>query len=85
MDVKTLFFDVLSEFQKDSEDVSARIYIIFKNLAHKNFVRNLTSKLVRSTLTSPSTIRFKPSMVLATIQNCVIIPSIPLLMLRLWL
>ncbi len=85
MDIKTLFFDVLSEFQEDSEDVSAGINIILKNLLHKNFVRNLTSKLVRSTLTSPSTIRVKLSMVLATIQNCVIIPSIPLLMLRLWL
>jgi hypothetical protein len=53
MDIKTLFFDVMSEVQKDVEDVSAGIGQIKNNLINKNFVRNLTSKLARSTLTSP--------------------------------
>jgi hypothetical protein len=53
MDVKTSFFDVMSEVQKDLEDVSAGIGQIKNNLIYKNIVRNLTSKLARSTLTSP--------------------------------
>jgi hypothetical protein len=52
MDVKTSFFDVVSEVQKDSQDVSAGIGQIKNNLTYKNFVRNLTSKLARSILTS---------------------------------
>ncbi len=59
MDVKTSFFDVVSEVQKDSQDVSAGISQIKNNLTYKNFVRNLTSKLARSTLTSPGWIRVK--------------------------
>ncbi len=39
------------------EDVSAGIGIFYP--IHKNFVRNLMSKLARSTLTSPGTIRVK--------------------------
>jgi hypothetical protein len=54
MDVKTSFFDVLSKVQKDSQNVSAGIGQFKKNLTYKNFVRNLTSNLARSTLTSPS-------------------------------
>jgi hypothetical protein len=40
-----------SEVQKDLQDVSAGSFK--KNLTYKNFVRNLTSELERSTLTSP--------------------------------
>jgi hypothetical protein len=58
MDVKTSFFDVMSEVQKDLEDVSAGIGQIKNNLIYKNFVRNLTSKLARSTLTSPVELGF---------------------------
>jgi hypothetical protein len=47
----------MSEIQNDSEDVSAGIEFFFINLMHKNFVWNLTSNLVRSTLASPSKIR----------------------------
>jgi hypothetical protein len=51
------FVDILPEVQKDLEDIIAKIGI-FKNLVHKNFARNLRSKLARSTtLTSPSAIR----------------------------
>jgi deoxyribodipyrimidine photolyase len=53
MDVKTSFFDVVSEVQKDSQDVSAGIGQFLKNLTYKNFVWNLMSKLARSILTSP--------------------------------
>jgi hypothetical protein len=53
MDVKTSFFEVMSEVQKDLEDVSEGIGQIKKNLIYKNFVWNLTSKLARSTLTLP--------------------------------
>jgi hypothetical protein len=48
----------LSGIQKDLEDISGGIDIFF-NLVHKNCVRNLTSKLVRSTLTWPGTIRVR--------------------------
>jgi hypothetical protein len=48
MDVITSFFDIRSEVQKDLEDVSAGIDFL-KNSMHKNFVRNLTLKLARST------------------------------------
>ncbi len=47
------FFDVVSEVQKDLEDDSAGIGQIKNNLTYKNFVRNLTSKIARSILTSP--------------------------------
>ncbi len=53
---KTSFFEVMSDAQKDSEDISAGIGFFF-NQTHKNFAQNFMSKLVRSTLTSPSTIR----------------------------
>ncbi len=56
MDIKTSFFDVMSEIQKDTEEVSAGIGNL-KNLIYKNFVRNLMLKLMRSTLTSLGTIR----------------------------
>jgi hypothetical protein len=59
MDIKTSFFDVVSEVQKDSQDVSAGIGQIKNYLTYKNFVRNLTSKLARSILTSPGRIRVK--------------------------
>jgi hypothetical protein len=49
----------VSEFQKDSQDVSTGIGQIKKNLTNENFVRNLTSKLSRSILTSPGCIRVK--------------------------
>jgi hypothetical protein len=49
----------MSEVQKDSEDVGAGIGIFIYNPIHKNFVQNLMSKLARSTLTSPGTIRVK--------------------------
>jgi hypothetical protein len=57
MYVKTSFFDVMSEVQKDFKDVSAGIGQIKNNTLYKNFARNLMSKLARSTLTSPSWIR----------------------------
>ncbi len=38
MDIKTSFFEVMSEVQKDLEDVSAGIGQIKKNLIYKNFV-----------------------------------------------
>jgi hypothetical protein len=41
----------MSEVQKDLEDISAGIGQFFKNRIYKNFVRILTSKLARSTLT----------------------------------
>jgi hypothetical protein len=53
MDVKTSFFDVMSEVQKDSQGVSAGIGQFKKNLTYQNFVQKLMSKSVRSTLTSP--------------------------------
>jgi hypothetical protein len=59
MYIKMSFFDVMSETQKDLEDNSAGIGFFSKNLVHKNFVRNLMSKLARSTLTSSGTIRVK--------------------------
>jgi hypothetical protein len=48
------FFDVMSDFQKDLEDVSAEIGEIKNNTLYKNFARNLMSKLAKLTLTSPS-------------------------------
>ncbi len=56
---QNVIFDVMSEVQKNSEDVSAEIGIVIKNPVHLNFVGNLTSKLARSTLTSPGTVRVK--------------------------
>jgi hypothetical protein len=53
MDVKMSFFDVVSEVQKDLQEVSAGIGQIKNNLTYKNFVLNLTLKLARSILTSP--------------------------------
>jgi hypothetical protein len=40
MEVKTSFFDVVSEVQKDLEDISAGIGQLKKNLIYKNFVLN---------------------------------------------
>jgi hypothetical protein len=59
MDVKTSFFEVMSEVQKYLEDVFAGIgqKIIYKVL--NKFSCNLRSKLARSTLTSPGPIRVK--------------------------
>ncbi len=55
---QNVIFDIMLEVQKDLlEDISAGIGQFFKNLIYKNFVRNLTSKLARSALTSPSRIR----------------------------
>jgi hypothetical protein len=51
--------DIMSEVKKDWEDVSAGIDNFFLNPIYKNFVRNMTSKLARSTLTSGGTIRVK--------------------------
>jgi hypothetical protein len=53
MDIKTSFFDIMSEVQKDLEEVSAGTGQILKNPIYKNFVWNLTSELARSTLTLP--------------------------------
>jgi hypothetical protein len=53
---QNIIFDVISEVQKDLEVVSAGIGICF-NPINQNFFHNLTSKLVRPTLTSPSRIR----------------------------
>jgi hypothetical protein len=55
MNVKTSFFDVANEVQKDLQDVSAGIGNFQKNLCNK-FSSNLMSKLVQLTWTSPSTI-----------------------------
>ncbi len=55
---RTSIFYAILEVKKDSEDISARIGI-FINPIHKNFVRNLMSKLARSTLASPGRIRIK--------------------------
>jgi hypothetical protein len=41
MDIKTSFFDVMSEVQEDLEDVTAGIGKFFKNPMYKNIVRNL--------------------------------------------
>jgi hypothetical protein len=63
----------MSEFQKDLKDVFAGIgHFLKSDIQYKNFFpefdikvgegiffRNLTSKLARSTLTSPGTIRVK--------------------------
>ncbi len=59
MDVKTSFFEVMSDVQKDPKDVFAGIgqKIIYKVLY--KFSCNLRSKLARSTLTSPGPIRVK--------------------------
>jgi hypothetical protein len=54
--VKTSFFETMSEAQKDSEDVSAGIGF-FKLLI--NFSCYLGSKSAKSTLTSPGPIRVK--------------------------
>jgi hypothetical protein len=56
--VKMSLFDIISEVQKDLEDVSAGKGQ-FKKIMNKNFVQNLMSKFVRSTLTSPGRIRVK--------------------------
>jgi hypothetical protein len=58
MHVKPSFFEVMSEVQKDPEDLSAgigkKIYEVLNN-----FSCNLRSKLAGSTLTSPGPIRVK--------------------------
>jgi hypothetical protein len=53
LDVKTSFIDIMSEVQKDSEDVSAGLGIFF--LIHKNF----DVKVGKVNLTSPSIIGVK--------------------------
>ncbi len=58
MDVKSSFFNVMLKAQKDSGDISAGVDLFLIPL-HKNFVRNSTSKLARSTLTLPGIIRVK--------------------------
>jgi hypothetical protein len=58
MYVKTSFFDVVHEDQKDLQDVSAGtgvFFIIYK--VHEKFPLNFMSKSARSTLTLPGTIR----------------------------
>jgi hypothetical protein len=59
MDIKTSFFDVMSEVHKDLHDVSAGIGQFLKYPIYKNFFRNLMSKLARSTLSLPGRIRAK--------------------------
>jgi hypothetical protein len=59
MDIKTSFCKVMSEVKKDLEDAYAGICQIKNNTLYKNFVRNSTSKLARSTFTSPGWIRVK--------------------------
>jgi hypothetical protein len=54
---QNVIFEVISEVQKDSEDVSAGIYIFFKVLI--KFSCYLRSKSARSTLTSPGPIMVK--------------------------
>jgi hypothetical protein len=61
MTVKTSFFEVMSEVQKDSEDVFAGIGIFLKIKLLNKFSRNLRSKSAKSTLTSPGLIRVNPS------------------------
>jgi hypothetical protein len=53
MNIKTSFFDVMSEVQKDFQDVPAGTGQIKNNTLYKNFAWNLMSKLARSTLASP--------------------------------
>ncbi len=50
------FFDVVCKVKKYLQDVSSGIGGV-KNKVHNKFSPNLTSKLVRSTLTSPPTMR----------------------------
>jgi hypothetical protein len=57
MTVKTSFFEVMSEVQKDSEDVFAGLGILKKIKLLNKLSRNLRSKSARSTLTSPGPIR----------------------------
>jgi hypothetical protein len=40
MDIQTSFFDVMSEVQKDLQDVSAGKGQFLKNPTYKNFFRN---------------------------------------------
>jgi hypothetical protein len=56
MDVKTSYFAVMSEVQKDPEDVFAGIGEKIYKVLNK-FSCNLRSKSARSTLTSPGPIR----------------------------
>jgi hypothetical protein len=57
MDVKMSFLEVMSEVQKNLGDVFAGIGQFKKNPVYKNFVRNLMSKIARSTLTLAGRIR----------------------------
>jgi hypothetical protein len=57
--VKTSFFEVMSEVQKDSEYVFAGICIFLKIKLLNKFSCNLRSKSARSILTSPGPIRVK--------------------------
>jgi hypothetical protein len=56
---QNIIFDIMSKVQKDSKDVSALIGNFFIDMIYMNFVQNFMSKLTRSTLTSPGTIRVK--------------------------
>jgi hypothetical protein len=60
--VKMSLFDIMSEVQKDLEDVSAGKGQL-KKIINKNFVQNLMSKLLRSTLTSRGRNRVKKTVV----------------------
>ncbi len=57
--VKTGFFDVMSDVQKYSEDISAGIYILKNYKVLYNFFCKLRSKSARLTLPSPSPVRVK--------------------------
>jgi hypothetical protein len=57
--VKTGFFEVMSDVQKYSEDISAGIYIFKNDKVLYKFFCNLRSKSARSTLTSPGPVRVK--------------------------
>jgi hypothetical protein len=54
---QNVIFEVISEVQKDLEDISAKLEILPKNKVLNKFSCNLRSKLARSTLTSPGQIR----------------------------
>jgi hypothetical protein len=55
---QNVILDIMSAVQNDAEDFSAGIGILKKkNSVHKTFCQGFTSKLARSSLTSPGTIR----------------------------
>ncbi len=73
--VKTSFFEVMSEVQKDSEDFSSGIGIFFKIKLLNKFSCNLRSKSARSTLTSPGPIRVKKSFVTFFLYQWVVLEN----------